>query len=66
MNGSMRPTYQIPVLSTLVTYYNVGLTDPAILEGVDYVVNLERNKKNGPPSAIIKLKNDGTVQIIRD
>ena len=39
---------------------------PAILEGVDYVVNLERNKKNGPPSAIIKLKNDGTVQIIRD
>jgi hypothetical protein len=27
---------------------------------------LERNKKNGPPSAIIKLKNDGTVQIIRD
>ena len=40
--------------------------DPAILEGVDYVVNLERNKKNGPPSAIIKLKNDGTVQIIRD
>lgn len=40
--------------------------DPAILAGVDYVVNLERNKKNGPPSAIIKLKNDGTVQIIRD
>lgn len=40
--------------------------DPAILEGVDYVVNLEHNKKNGPPSAIIKLKNDGTVQIIRD
>lgn len=40
--------------------------DPAILAGVDYVVNLERNKTNGPPSAIIKLKNDGTVQIIRD
>ena len=40
--------------------------DPAILAGVDYVVNLERNKKNGPPSAIIKLKHDGTVQIIRD
>ena len=40
--------------------------DPAILAGVDYVVNLERNKKNGPPSAIIKLKNDGTVHIIRD
>jgi len=27
---------------------------------------LERNKKNGPPSAIIKLKTDGTVKIIRD
>jgi len=40
--------------------------DPAILAGVDYIVNLERNKKNGPPSAIIKLKNDGTVLIIRD
>ena len=40
--------------------------DPAILAGVDYVVNLERNKKNGPPSAIIKLKTDGTVKIIRD
>ncbi len=40
--------------------------DPAILAGVDYVVNLERKKKNGAPSAIIKLKNDGTVHIIRD
>ena len=40
--------------------------DHAILAGVDYVVNLERNKKNGPPSAIIKLKTDGAVKIIRD
>jgi len=40
--------------------------DPAILAGVDYVVNLERKKKNGAPSSIIKLKNDGTVHIIRD
>jgi L-threonylcarbamoyladenylate synthase len=40
--------------------------DPAILAGVDYIVNLERKKKNGAPSAIIKLKNDGTVHIIRD
>lgn len=36
-----------------------------ILEGVDYVVNLQRNKEAVKPSAIIKLKNDGTVQIIR-
>jgi L-threonylcarbamoyladenylate synthase len=36
-----------------------------ILEGVDYVVNLQQNKKAGIPSAIIKLKNDGTVTVIR-
>jgi translation factor SUA5 len=38
---------------------------PQILEGVDYVVNLHHTKKSGPPSAIIRLKNDGTVQVIR-
>ena len=37
-----------------------------ILKGVDYVVNLNRDKKNGPPSSIIKLANDGTVKIIRE
>ena len=40
--------------------------NPKILEGVDYVVNLHRNKKAANPSAIIKLKNDGTATIIRD
>lgn len=39
--------------------------DPVILEGVDYVVNLDRDKKNPPPSAIIKLTNDGKVSVIR-
>lgn len=39
--------------------------DPLILEGVDYVVNLHRNKKSGKPSAMIKLKNDGSVTVIR-
>jgi len=38
---------------------------PAILEGVDYVVNLHRAKKNTQPSAFIQLKNDGTVRVIR-
>ncbi|PKA83756.1 L-threonylcarbamoyladenylate synthase [Ulvibacter sp. MAR_2010_11] len=37
-----------------------------ILEGVDYIVNLQPHKKSVKPSAIIKLKNDGTVQIIRE
>lgn len=36
-----------------------------ILNGVDYIVNLHRNKKCDVPSTIIKLKNDGTVKIIR-
>ncbi|MCH2490936.1 MAG: threonylcarbamoyl-AMP synthase [Flavobacteriales bacterium] len=39
---------------------------PEILEGVDYVVNLHRTKKSGKPSAIIKLKNDGSVRVIRE
>lgn len=36
-----------------------------ILEGVDYVVNLRRSKKSAKPSAIIKLKNNGSVTVIR-
>ena len=39
--------------------------DPLILEGVDYVVNLHHEKKSGKPSSIIKLKNDGSVKVIR-
>ena len=38
---------------------------PVILEGVDYVVNLQLEKKTGNPSAIIKLQNDGSVKVIR-
>jgi len=37
-----------------------------ILKGVDYVVNLDHDKINGPPSSIIKLANDGTVKVIRE
>jgi L-threonylcarbamoyladenylate synthase len=37
----------------------------AIKDGVDYVVNLNQNKKSGKPSTIIKVENDGTVKIIR-
>ena len=40
--------------------------DALILEGVDYIVNLHRDKKSAKPSAIIKLKNDGSVKIIRE
>ncbi len=36
-----------------------------ILKGVDYVVDLHREKKAGKPSSIIKLSNDGVVKVIR-
>ena len=39
--------------------------DPIILNGVDYVVNLHRDKISSRPSVIIKLKNNGEVKIIR-
>ncbi|MBT8184028.1 MAG: threonylcarbamoyl-AMP synthase [Eudoraea sp.] len=37
-----------------------------ILKGVDYVVNLDRNKVRNTASTIIKLGNDGVVKIIRE
>ena len=40
--------------------------DHRILDGVDYVVNLHREKTNPSPSSIIKLGNDGTVKVIRE
>ena len=38
---------------------------PAIINGVDYVVNLQKDKVSGKPSTIIKLGNDSQVKIIR-
>ncbi|MEN3324842.1 L-threonylcarbamoyladenylate synthase [Mariniflexile soesokkakense] len=39
---------------------------PAILKGVDYVVNLHHEKICSKPSSIIKLSNNGVVKIIRE
>ncbi|MBU2951615.1 threonylcarbamoyl-AMP synthase [Tamlana agarivorans] len=39
---------------------------PAILKGVDYVVNLHHEKICAKPSSIIKLSNSGIVKIIRE
>ena len=36
-----------------------------ILKGVDYVVNLPNAKSSSKPSSIIKLSDDGKVQVIR-
>jgi L-threonylcarbamoyladenylate synthase len=38
---------------------------PEIIKGVDYVVNLSRDKIAGKPSTIIKLTNDAQVKVIR-
>ncbi|UNY97568.1 threonylcarbamoyl-AMP synthase [Zhouia spongiae] len=39
--------------------------NPEILKGVDYVVNLHRDKKCNKPSTIIKIGNNGVFKIIR-
>ena len=38
---------------------------PEIVKGVDYVVNLHREKVGGKPSTIIKLTSDSQVKVIR-
>ena len=38
---------------------------PEIINGVDYVVNLHRDKIGGKPSTIIKLTSDSQVKVIR-
>lgn len=39
---------------------------PEVLKGVDYVVNLHREKISAKPSSIIKLSNNGVVKVIRE
>jgi L-threonylcarbamoyladenylate synthase len=45
----------------------IGFKDisPEIIKGVDYVVNLNRDKIGGKPSTIIKLTSDSQVKVIR-
>jgi L-threonylcarbamoyladenylate synthase len=38
---------------------------PEIIKGVDYVVNLHKDKIAGKPSTIIKLTNDSQVKVLR-
>lgn len=39
--------------------------EPSILQHVDYIVNLHRNKECNKPSSIIKIEKDGSTRIIR-
>lgn len=63
--------FKKPIVSTSANKSGKGTPksfkeiDKAILTGVDYVVNLHREKINSSPSPIIRLGNDGTLKIIR-
>lgn len=65
-------TFKKPIVSTSAniagepTPKSFSEITPAILKGVDYVVNLQRDKQKSSPSSIIKLGNDGTVLVIRE
>jgi len=64
--------FKKPIISTSAniagepTPNSFGEISDVILKGVDYIVNLQHDKKNGVPSSIIKLSNNGTVKIIRE
>ena len=64
--------FKKPIVSTSANISGVNTPksfqniDEAILKGVDYVVNLHREKQNSSASSIIRLSNNNTVKIIRE
>lgn len=63
LNGAIVSTSaNISGQSTPKSYKEIA---PAILKGVDYIVNLQHEKICDKPSSIIKLSNNGMVKIIR-
>ena len=64
--------FKKPIISTSAniagepTPKGFGEISDVILKGVDYIVNLQHDKKNAAPSSIIKLSNDGRVKVIRE
>ncbi|NER10749.1 L-threonylcarbamoyladenylate synthase [Muriicola jejuensis] len=65
-------SFKKPVVSTCANLFGKPVPKSfeeipeAILKGVDYVVNLQRDSRKATPSSIIKLGNDGTVKVIRE
>ncbi len=53
-------------ISNMPTPKSFEEIDKSILEAVDYVVNLDRDKLMGKPSRIIKILEDGSFQILRE
>jgi L-threonylcarbamoyladenylate synthase len=64
--------FKKPIISTSAniagepTPKSFGEISDVIIKGVDYIVNLQHDKKNAAPSSIIKLSNDGRVKVIRE
>ena len=60
-----------PIISTSAnisgseTPKNFNSIDSKILEGVDYVVHLQKKNTQNQPSRVLKIKADGTVLILR-
>ncbi|MDN6280729.1 MAG: threonylcarbamoyl-AMP synthase [Psychroflexus sp.] len=60
-----------PIISTSAnisgspTPQNYNQIQPEILKGVDYVVNLQKSKKNAQPSQILKIDKFGQIHVIR-
>lgn len=52
-------------ISTKKTPQNFQEISREILEGVDYIVNLHRQKQDGKTSAIIKISREGEIIVIR-
>ncbi|WP_350287563.1 Sua5/YciO/YrdC/YwlC family protein [uncultured Croceitalea sp.] len=67
INRFKRPVLAIPVHPIDKPHpINIKEISNEILKSVDYVVNLQLEKENTSLSSIIKLSNDGTVQVIRE
>ena len=64
-------SFDKPIISTSAnvsgneTPKNFDSIDSKILEGVDYIVPLQKVTNRGQPSRVIKINVDGTVQILR-
>ena len=60
-----------PIISTSAnisgseTPKNFNTIDSKVLEGVDYVVHLQKKNNQNQPSRVLKIKADGTVLILR-
>ena len=63
LNGAIVSTSaNISGIPTPKSYKEIS---PDILKGVDYIVNLQKDKIMAKPSSIIKLSSDGVVKVIR-